>query len=181
MIPAGYMLKYVNPRPSWVNNESVKDILSVSGCFSEEFTDYINYWLHNGFWLFNKPSDMDTIIADKRIDRSKLSLFYYEVYERQYDEYEGSWTAVRSESSFETNVLKPNHATLQGYDVVTFSSGTNPECSPLSCNSLANEISVNRHCLFETFSESKEAIETGRFNECEPGPLRIMAVYTVDE
>ena len=34
----------------------------------------------------------------------------------------------------------PEARVLEGYDVVTFSAQTSPECSPLSCNALASEI-----------------------------------------
>ena len=39
---------------------------------------------------------------------------------------------------------------------------------------------VNQHCLFNTQSEAKEALESGKFNDSEPGPFRIFAVYLVE-
>jgi hypothetical protein len=33
--------------------------------------------------------------------------------------------------------------------------------------------------LFETFEEAESALNTGAFNEAEPGPYRIFAVYSV--
>jgi hypothetical protein len=67
---------------------------------------------------------------------------------------------------------------LEGYDVTTFFVGTSPECSPLSCNCLATEISVNGHCLFDTFEQAVQALEAGKLDNSEPGPFRIFAVYT---
>ncbi|MEQ1490675.1 MAG: hypothetical protein ABL932_09035 [Terricaulis sp.] len=180
MIPAGYMLKQVLPRPSWIKNEGVADIFAVSACFSKDFADYNNYWRHNGYWLFNKPVDMDEIITREGVDRSTLTLFYYEIHESQFDEYERAWSGFEIEKSFETNVVKPDRATLQGFDVVSFSMGRIPECSPLSCNSLADQLSVNPHCLFGTFDEAKEALEAGKFDDSEPGPFRIFAVFSVE-
>ncbi|WDI31119.1 hypothetical protein PUV54_14280 [Hyphococcus flavus] len=180
MTPAGYMLKTVLFRPSWIKNHGVNDIFAVSSCFSKDFVDYINYWRHNGYWLFNAPADMDEIIAREGADRSKLTLFYYEVYEYQFDNDEKTWSKFDVEQSFETNVVKSDAATLQGFDVVSFSVGTNPECSPLSCNSLADELPVNRHCLFRTFYEAKEALISGKFDDAEPGPFRIFAIYSVE-
>lgn len=78
-----------------------------------------------------------------------------------------------------TDVRTPAHKNLEGFDVTTFSMHSSPECSPLSCNSLANNIPVNEHCLFRTFQEAKEAIEGGLFKNSEPGPYRVFAVYTV--
>jgi hypothetical protein len=36
--------------------------VNVSSCFSEDFTDYINYWKHNGYWFFDSP-EIITIVA----------------------------------------------------------------------------------------------------------------------
>jgi hypothetical protein len=69
---------------------------------------------------------------------------------------------------------------LVGYDVVSFSTGTSPECSPLSCNGLAVGIQVNRHGLLDTFAEAKSRLDQGYFKNSEPGPYRIFAVYTVE-
>ena len=63
--------------------------------------------------------------------------------------------------------------------MVNFTAHTSPECSSLSCNSLATTIPVNQHCLFNTFKEAQSAIEQGFFENSEPGPYRIFAVNTV--
>lgn len=192
MIPAGYMLKRVSPRPSWIKSAHVIDLFSVSSCISEDFADYIDYWRHNGFWLFNKPSDMDEIVAREVLNLEGLKLFYYEVFDRQFDEVAMHWSSFSPDASFMTNVEKPRTARLVGFDVVSFGLewptistgpgvvGTIPECSPLSCNALADELPVNAHCLFETFLDAKEALELGKFNNSEPGPFRIFSVYTVE-
>jgi len=44
MTPAGYMAKRLKNRPEWIEKSGVNDIYSVSGCISENFLDYINYW-----------------------------------------------------------------------------------------------------------------------------------------
>lgn len=179
MIPAGYMLKNVRARPSWIKADNVIDIFSVSPCISKDFADYIDYWRHNGFWLFNSPSVIEEIVVQEGINPADLRLFYYEVYEQQLDDDAMRWSSFDPEPSFTTNVEKPANAHLEGFDVVSFSSGTSQECSPLSCNALAEELSVNAHCLFETFEEAKDALEAGKFNNSEPGPFRIFSVYSV--
>jgi hypothetical protein len=62
--------------------------------------------------------------------------------------------------------------------VVEFSIHSDPCCSPLSCNSLAEKLQVNGHCLFDSFEAAKDALERGQFEHAEPGPYRIIAVYT---
>jgi hypothetical protein len=179
VIAAGYLFKRLMPRSDWIKNAAVKDIYSVSRHLSEDFAEYINYWKHNGWWLFNRPADMSEIIERERVDRTTLTLFYYEVFEQQYDEDEKKWFSVEPEKSFITDVERPLNAQLEGFDVVTFSNGATPECSPLSCNSLADEIQVNEHCLIESLDASKAALEMGKFDNSEPGPFRIFAVYTM--
>ena len=55
MFPAGYMAKRVAARPDWLPAARVSSIYSVSGCISKDFTDYIKFWKHNGYWLFDSP------------------------------------------------------------------------------------------------------------------------------
>jgi hypothetical protein len=180
MIPLGYMYKRVVDRPAWLEAEGVLDVYSLSNCISDDFADYINYWKHNGYWLFNSPEAIREIAANAGIDLSGATLFYYEAYEFEFDEDSKEWKAFAPEPSFATDVLVPADKRLEGFDVTTFSFHTGPECSPLSCNSLATTIPVNQHCLFDTFGNAKEALEGSLFKNSEPGPYRIIAVYTVD-
>lgn len=181
MIPGGYVRKCVSARPVSIQTDRVVDIYSASSCISSDFANDIGYWRHNGFWLFNDPSDMDDIAAAEGKAITEFGLFYYELYEQQYDVQQMSWSSFAPEPSFETKVKSPVRARLEGFDVVSFSLGTDRECSPLSCNSLADELPVNAHCLFESFEEAKAAIEEGKFNNTEPGPFRIFAVYSVED
>ena len=179
MIPVGYMYKRVVVRSDWLKIESVFDVYSVSNCISNDFAEYINYWKHNGYWLFNSPKVIEEIATNEGIDLSGTTLFYYEAYEYEFDEESNKWSPFTPESSFVTDVYVPMDKHLEGFDVITFSNHTTPECSPLSCNLLATAIPVNKHCLFNTFAETKDALEGGFFKNSEPSPSRIFAVYTV--
>ena len=68
---------------------------------------------------------------------------------------------------------------FEGYDVVTFSAQTSPECSPLSCNALASGVEANTRCLLQSFEQARALLENGTFNNSEPGPYRVFAVYSV--
>lgn len=181
MIPAGYMLKKVTVKPAWLESDAVVDVYSLSNCVSGDFADYIKYWEHNGYWLFDSPKIMTSLAEKEGIDLSGTTLFYYEVYEYEFDDRTIEWLGFTPDKfeSFETDVQVPIKKYLQGFDVVTFYANTSPEHSPLSCNSLATEISVNQHCLFNAFEETKDAIEQGLFKNSEHGPYRIFAVYTL--
>jgi hypothetical protein len=177
MIPAGYMAKRVIALPDYLPAERVSTIYSVSGCVSPDFADYIEFWRHNGYWLFDSPEVILEVARQHDIDVAGTILFFYEVFEQQYDA--GTWTSFAPEPSFGTAVRVPDERQLEGYDVVTFYSQTSPECSPLSCNALAREVPTNSHCLFDSFEETRRLLENGTFHACEPGPYRIFAVYSV--
>ncbi len=180
MIPAGYMLKRVKAKEDWLKSDTVVDVYSVSNCFSEDFADYIDYWQHNGYWLFDSPDSMVSLAKQEHIDLSGTTLFYYEIYEYEFDGELGQWSNFAPFQPIVTPVQRPIKPHLQGFDVVSFWVKANPEHSPLCCNSLATDIPVNSHCLFNTFEEAKNALEQGFFENSEKGPYRIFAVYTLN-
>jgi hypothetical protein len=104
-------------------------------------------------------------------------LFFYEVFEQQFDA--GDWTPFAPDASFGTSVQLPTNERLEGFDVVTFSSQTSPEHAPLSCNGLGARVPTNSHCLIESFEEARRLLETGTFDDSERGPHRIFAAYSV--
>ena len=177
MIPAGYMAKRVVVQPEWLKAPQVRDVYSLSNCVSEDFTDYIHYWKHNGHWLFDSPELIREIASESGASLDGTRLFYYEVHGEEFGD--GLWRAFNPEHSFGTLVRVPKEKTLEGFDVATFYCHTSPEHSPLSCNSLAEEVNTNSHCLFTSFGEAKQCLEDGTFKDCEPGPYRIFAVHSV--
>jgi hypothetical protein len=179
MIAAGYMAKNVTSRPEWLEPKSVELLLSVSGCISKDFADYIEYWKHNGYWFFDSIEGICEVADLAGVSLHGTTLLYYEVYEHEFDQNLKTWSPFLPESSFTTNVQPPVERLLCGYDVVTFFAGTSPECSPLSCNSLALNESVNRNCLYPTFELARDAVDNLVFADSEPGPIRIFAVYCV--
>jgi hypothetical protein len=188
MTPAGYMAKRVYTKDDWLEARKEKvflkaapqvmDVYSVSSCISEDFADYISFWKHNGYWFFDSPEVIKSVAKENSIPLDGTSLFYYEVHEMEFDgERWGPWSP---EPSFPTNVARPVSKQLEGFDVVTFHVKTSPECSPLSCNSMAEKVRTNAHCLFESFDEAEKNLNHGVFKNAEPGPYRIFSVYSVD-
>jgi hypothetical protein len=165
----------------WPQSAPVDEVYSISGCISPFFTDYIPYWRHNGYWLFDSPQALRRLADEQDIDLSDTTLFYYEAYPLQCGEDGSNWQRFTAEPSFTTDVSIPTTKSLQGYDVVTFSTGNAPECSPLSCNVMAETLPVNRHCLFDDFEQAKALLEQGVFKDAEPGPYRLIAVYRIEE
>jgi hypothetical protein len=181
MTPAGYMAKRIVKRPDWIQAPKVDDVYAVSGCVSEYFTDYIKYWKHNGYWFFDSVQTIKSLAEAQAISVGGCKFFYYEVFEKEFNDEAEQWQSFKPDDGFKTSVIVPPKKVLEGYDVVTFSVHTSPECSPLSCNNLAASVETNRHCLFASFDEAKARIEGHAFDNSEPGPFRIFAVYSVDE
>jgi hypothetical protein len=179
MIPVGYMAKRVVKKPDWLKADNVVDIYSVSNCMSDDFTDFTTHWKTNGYWFLDSLTIIDKIAKDNAIDMEGTKLFYYEVYELEYDENSKEWRPFQPSFPSEREVVEPEKKFIEGYDIVTFSVNTSPECSPLSCNNLATEIPTNKRCLLESLEEAKCLLESERFNDSEPGPYRIFAVYSV--
>ena len=46
---------------------------------------------------------------------------------------------------------------------------------------MAQDLEVNAHCLLTSFDEAKKHLESGVFHGCEPGPCRILSVYSVQD
>ena len=100
--------------------------------------------------------------------------FFYEAYEKLI--FEASWEPIENPPD---DVVGPNEKyALRGYDIVCFTSGVAPECSPLSCNSGAKEFPVNRYCLIDTLEEALRIAEAiDKDGGYEPGPYGIMSVW----
>ncbi len=177
MVPTGYMAKRISKNPKWLGASQVADVYSVSGCVSEDFADYIDFWKHNGYWLFDSPEIIRCLAKECSVDLSGTSLFYYEAHNMEFDG--EAWHAYSPEQSFPTHVIPPSKKMLEGFDVVTFHCRNAPEHSPISCNSLAKELPTNAHCLLTSFEQAYSLLSGGAFKNSEPGPYRIFAVYSV--
>ena len=174
------MAKRVSKRPNWLMAAHIVDIYSVSPCACEDFADYkySEYHERNGFWLFDSPERIRSIAKEQSIQLDGTVLFYYEVYELEFDH--EKWQAFGSEPSFPTNVRVPTNKHLEGFDVATFNPyGRGIEHSPLSCNSMADKLATNSHCLFASLEEAQENLNNKSFSDCEPGPYRIFSVNSV--
>src|ERR1051326_145754 len=160
------MAKCVAKKPAWLNAPQVVDVYSVSGCTSQDFADYIPYWKHNGFWLFDSPDVIEKVAVEARVRLDHTTLFYYEMFESEFDG--KNWCSFVPEAAIVTNIVLPAVKEFVGVDVVTFFGRAAPECSPLSCNSLAHEFPTNEHCLFRSLEEAWAHLENGAFERSAP-------------
>ncbi len=179
--PIGYLYKRVQGTPEWLDAPGVVDVFSVSNCVSEDFADYVSQWKHNGYWLFDSPAVMKELALELGISLEGMELFYYEAYELQFDADDKTWSAYEPEASLGVSVIQPMEKTLEGYDIVSYCAGSAPECSPLSCNACAKTVPTNEHCLLASFEDARFALESGALEGSEPGPYRIIAVYSTHD
>ena len=63
-----------------------------------------------------------------------------------------------------------------GFDIVSKSISAYFECSPLSCNGMANEVPVNRFCLVDGLDQAVSLAERFSREEPEPGPYYVLDV-----
>ena len=63
----------------------------MSGCISKDFADYIKFWKHNGYWLFDSTEVIEQVAREQSIDLTGMTMLYYEVYEQELDDGKGSW------------------------------------------------------------------------------------------
>lgn len=188
MVPAGYLLKRVTPPPGWLSTAPIHDVCSVADCVNDNIVDLQTTWQHNNFGVANDAADLLRMAIGAGADIAAATLFYYEAYEEEIETDGWSidpsdWrplTAVPS-AGVDTSVIPPDKSsprTIIGYDVVVF--GDYLEHSPLSCNSIADKLNVNGHCLLNSLEEAKAAINNGAFGGgCEPGVYRIFSVSTL--
>jgi len=180
MTPLGYIAKRIIPRPDWLNVPHVESIYSVANCMSEDFADYIDFWRHNGHWLFDRPSIIIEICEESSIEMSGLTFLYLESELVQFDAEQKKWKAYEPDSSFTTDVTKAIDARLLGYDVTTNYYCPTPEHSPLSCNHIASVVPVNKYCLIDNLDDARKHIQRGAFANSEPGHLRVIAVHEIE-
>lgn len=76
MIPIGYMLKTIVPRPDWIAAQTVERVCFVSGCVSEDFMEFIPLWRHNGWWMFDSPEILRDLAEANQIDIASMTLLF---------------------------------------------------------------------------------------------------------
>ncbi|WFL78348.1 hypothetical protein P7228_04595 [Altererythrobacter arenosus] len=191
MIPAGYLLKRTTPPPGWLtpSTSNISEVCSVSNCVNDNVIELIDSWKFNRFGLANSKEVILELAREAAVDFSHTTLFFYAGYERELEtdgwEFDPArWRALTSSevSNVKDKVTVPEESdrpVTLGYDVVAY--GDFPDHSPLSCNSMATELSVNEFCLFDHFDTAKGAIDAGKFGGgCEDGIYRIMSVSRLD-
>lgn len=185
MIPAGYLLKRIVPPPDYLAGIPVRRVCSAAHCVGDDLVDLYEAWSQNIFSLANSPEQLFRLAEAQAVDPFGSTLLYFEVYEREaisggfIEPKFPDWQPLSECPGNPVQTSPPEAAEFLGFDVVVF--GDTLEHSPLSCQEMAREISVNEHCLIDRFEDAKSAIEKGLFYECKEGAYRIFAVHQVGQ
>jgi len=167
----GYFPKIVVVKPEWLKDVPIiEDIYSVSDCISTAPPNWIDQWKHNEMWKYDTPELAWSVVPKQ--DRERYSLFAYRILPRLYD--------ASGESTFSLPRLNvsplPRTYISQGFDAVSRSMGNDFECSPLSCNYMAREYPVNKHCLIADLDTVVTMAKTFAVANPEPGPYCVVEV-----
>lgn len=167
----GYFPKRTAKRPDQLNAPAVEEICSVSCCISEGPDEWIEKWLHNECWAFDTQELAWSVVpAD---ERATFDLYAYRMFPFRYEH----GRAVEIElPSLQVEPMNTRFVRL-GCDAVSRYGGAGFECSPLSCNYLAESHTVNRYCLLDSEADAHRfAIECSE-TEPEPGPYHLIEVW----
>ena len=174
----GFLARRVAPRPSdFLARAPIDDVCSVSECISPGAPDRIQRWAHNAASFYDTEALAWSVVPDA--ERDTYMLFAYRALSIRFVDGDGEPWSPRDE--WPGLPAEPDLSAYQriGYDVVGCSGGAAFDCSPLSCNGVANEHPVNAHCLVD---DVDVAMELGRaFTRegagVEPGPYHVVEVW----
>ena len=168
---AGFLAKQVEPRPAWLSAPAVQDICSVSECISKAPEDRLLAWKHNEYGFYDSLDDARSVITG---EEARLDMFAYEILLLR-----GLEGRVDPVALVPAAGSVPVDFEFLGYDIVTRSEGAPVECSPLSCNRVAEQVPTNLHCLVASEAEALDAllmICAPGFG-AEPGPYYLVKVF----
>jgi len=167
----GYFPKQLVAPPDWLRACGVEEIGSVSLCIAAGPDRWLEAWKHNDWGFFADPEVAWSLVPDDK--RADYRLYAYALCPVEYRE--GRERAMEVDAP-EAMPISQDYE-LVGWDVVSRSAGSYFECSPLSCNMLAEEIETNSYCLFSSLEDARELARSADEKRCEPGPYHVLQVW----
>jgi hypothetical protein len=173
MIDAGFFAKRIAPKPESLNAQGVREICSVSECISSGPEKWIELWLHNDLGWFNRIADAVRAIPPG--EKSHYRLFAYRLYPEVFTK--SGRVPFEIPESVQPDPI-PGEFRRLGFDSANKSMGSvlGLECSPLSCNGMADELTVNEFCLFAELSDAIAGAERFAAEQPEPGDYYVVEV-----
>ena len=167
----GYFAKRTVGRPDWLRAPGVAEVCSVSCCVSEDPDGWIDHWRHNAMWVYDTRELAWSVVPETV--RGEFDLYAYQMFPVEFVDGEQRPFAIP-----QLNV-EPLPASFDriGYDAVSRSCGNNFECSPLSCNHMAEHLPTNRYCLIDEADSAFRLAAQCEAGGCEPGPYFVVEVW----
>jgi len=158
------------------------DIASVSECISKRPDHWVKRWDWNRATCWNTEAEAWASVPEQ--SRDEYRVFAYRALPMRFDN-AGVDTPLTLNELFSRDLpdLPAEPAALPyhsiGYDIVE----RNPAmgmlgfgCSPLSCNGMADSISVNEFCLIDNLETALGAAQRFGVEQPEPGPYVVIEV-----
>jgi len=171
----GYFMKRTTREKDWTLPANVLEICSVSDCMNPSPPEWMDRWVHNDLGFFNTIRDARSMIADDPAQATSPDGYQLFAFRLLPIRFEKEHRSLLTLPSLEIESLPTEFVSL-GFDVVSKSVSAFFECSPLSCNALAEDIRVNEHCLVDTLAEAERLAVRCALEEPEPGPYYVMEV-----
>jgi hypothetical protein len=148
----------------------VKEICSVSTCISDGPKGWIDTWKHSDPWgLFDTEGIARSVIGG---DVARFDVYAYRMFPTVFDKGGAAPIHVTALNS------GLDGFDFLGYDMVSRSSSSFFECSPLSCSGDCGRYQVNRYCLIDDLETAwQAALEIAADNTSEPGPYYLLEVW----
>lgn len=164
----GFFPKARPPRPDDLRPDHVSEICSVSHCINRAPDGWINHWTHNELGFFDTEDLARAVAAASPGD---FEVFAYRLFPLVFDKgQQADFTVpvapIEDVAGYESI----------GYDPVSRSTSPFFECSPLSCNSAAEEYAVNNMCLIDQVADAVKACKEICTGNYEPGPYYLFEV-----
>jgi hypothetical protein len=163
------------PKETWRPHEGpfppvVEEICSISTCILEGPKGWISKWKHNDAWgLFDSDEIAWSVVEENVVG---FDMYAYKIFPAVFDEAGATPISVVA-----INTCVDGFDFL-GYDMVSRSTNSYFECSPLSCNGDCGRYKVNRYCLMDDLESAWQAtLEIARDDRSEPGPYYLMEVW----
>ena len=166
----GYISKPVAAPPADFAPHGLREIASVSNCIVGRPDGWLTLWRHNDWFVYDSPELAREIAREcGAYDWPVLAYLVYPVEFRPEGEVPIS---VQSAAS-----PMPASFQLLGWDVANRLFAPDFECSPLSCNGLAQTVPVNEFCLVESEQEAIDLARRCAREQPEPGTYFVVEVW----
>jgi hypothetical protein len=152
---------------------SVREIASVSECIASGPPDWIDGWAHNAAFFYDSPNAARQMVSPD--DAPSYDIYAYELCSEPY----GISHVEPIDTAVHPSALPSSFVSL-GFDVVGRDYAASFECSPLSCNGMADEMTVNEFCLIRTFEDALSFAQRCGESQPEPGEYVVIRVWRED-